>query len=426
MAAAMGWSEQKMRMYYQAALDLMPMCRSVPGEREAFFDAVVETLTSPGPNGQPAMLRRMPKGHFDAQVEPDSIAEASLAMYESAARWTPAYLVSEGVRPSNLLVITHADVDRVLIEHTNDSGSLVNLQQQHQQPNANSSTQADTTFVESASSGLAAKSVLFRHHGEWFDARLDDAGEAIVAAGSLHTPAILQRSGIGPADLLKKHGITPLVDNPEVGHGVDHNEIAVIYDWLDKWNNPLTGDAPRGGVMGWPLVLFASLVDNEDQLIETHLQSGSSRQHHPHHHHHHHVDDIPITQAHFGAGFAEPYTSGLAVVASPNCVLPHRGPNGHGGFRVQIGSRDPSLPALVIAGDESSDYMNLVRGLRRIVQIFERLRAAGVVGDRIEPPKDLDLNDTEKVIGYIKARHGTAYHWMSTCQAGQQVSLSSF
>jgi choline dehydrogenase len=290
------------------------------------------------------------------------------------------------------MVITNAEVDRVLIDKTSSAQSVLS-----------SPLESD---------GLFAKGVRFRHHDKWFDAHLDANGEVIVAAGSLHTPAILQRSGIGSANVLQKHGITPLVDNPEVGHGVDHNEIAVIYDWLDKWNDDQTGEPPRGGVMGWPLVLFAALPSREEH---------SDDNHHSDHRHQHNLDDVPITQAHFGAGSAEPYTSGLAVVASPNCVLPHRGPNGHGGFRVEIGSRDPSMPAHVIAGDESADYMNLVRGLRRVVQIFERLRIAGVVGDRIEPPKDLDLNDSEKLIEYIKARHGTAYHWMSTCQAGHQV-----
>jgi choline dehydrogenase len=50
--------------------------------------------------------------------------------------------------------------------------------------------------------------------------------EVILAAGSLHTPQILQRSGIGPADLLKRAGIDLVVDLPGVGSNFqDHGGI---------------------------------------------------------------------------------------------------------------------------------------------------------------------------------------------------------
>ncbi|APU13148.1 GMC family oxidoreductase [Actinoalloteichus fjordicus] len=48
------------------------------------------------------------------------------------------------------------------------------------------------------------------------------AAEIVVSAGAVHSPAILQRSGIGPAADLRRLGIEPLADLP-VGHGLqDH------------------------------------------------------------------------------------------------------------------------------------------------------------------------------------------------------------
>ncbi|MDX8465687.1 GMC family oxidoreductase N-terminal domain-containing protein [Mesorhizobium sp. VK23B] len=44
----------------------------------------------------------------------------------------------------------------------------------------------------------------------------------VVSAGAIHSPAILQRSGLGPADMLRKHGISVVADLP-VGEGFfDH------------------------------------------------------------------------------------------------------------------------------------------------------------------------------------------------------------
>ena len=47
--------------------------------------------------------------------------------------------------------------------------------------------------------------------------------EVILSAGALNTPQLLMLSGVGPADHLASHGITPVVDNPNVGdHYMDH------------------------------------------------------------------------------------------------------------------------------------------------------------------------------------------------------------
>lgn len=50
-----------------------------------------------------------------------------------------------------------------------------------------------------------------------------DAREVIVAAGALHTPALLMRAGIGPAEHLRAHGIAVLADRAGVGANLqDH------------------------------------------------------------------------------------------------------------------------------------------------------------------------------------------------------------
>lgn len=53
-----------------------------------------------------------------------------------------------------------------------------------------------------------------------------DAGEVIVSAGAIHTPHILQLSGIGPASVLEAGGINVLVDLPGVGQNFhDHSGL---------------------------------------------------------------------------------------------------------------------------------------------------------------------------------------------------------
>lgn len=54
--------------------------------------------------------------------------------------------------------------------------------------------------------------------------------EIILAAGAINSPQILQLSGIGPAGLLKDHGIAVLQDAPGVGENLqDHLQLRLIY-----------------------------------------------------------------------------------------------------------------------------------------------------------------------------------------------------
>jgi choline dehydrogenase len=78
-----------------------------------------------------------------------------------------------------------------------------------------------------------------------------EAGEVILAGGAFNTPQLLQLSGIGPAALLRDHGIPPVVDLAGVGqHLQDHLEVYVQYaskqpvsmqPSLKKWKRPWIG-----------------------------------------------------------------------------------------------------------------------------------------------------------------------------------------
>jgi choline dehydrogenase len=59
---------------------------------------------------------------------------------------------------------------------------------------------------------------------------IDVAGELILSTGAIGTPQLLQLSGIGPAELLMRHGIEVLDDVPGVGGNLqDHLQIRTIF-----------------------------------------------------------------------------------------------------------------------------------------------------------------------------------------------------
>jgi choline dehydrogenase len=54
--------------------------------------------------------------------------------------------------------------------------------------------------------------------------------EVILSAGAIATPKLLQLSGLGPAELLQEHGITPLIDLPGVGANLqDHLQLRPVF-----------------------------------------------------------------------------------------------------------------------------------------------------------------------------------------------------
>lgn len=60
--------------------------------------------------------------------------------------------------------------------------------------------------------------------------------EVILCGGAFNTPQLLMLSGIGPADHLASHGITPRVDLPGVGTNMqDRYEVGVVNEMKDDW-----------------------------------------------------------------------------------------------------------------------------------------------------------------------------------------------
>jgi choline dehydrogenase len=101
--------------------------------------------------------------------------------------------------------------------------------------------------------------------------RATAAGAVILSAGAIQSPQLLQLSGVGPADLLRRHGIAIAADLPGVGANLqDHFQVRTIvrlkqksslnndirnpirllqmgWDWLAHGRGPLTVGAGQVG-----------------------------------------------------------------------------------------------------------------------------------------------------------------------------------
>jgi choline dehydrogenase len=65
------------------------------------------------------------------------------------------------------------------------------------------------------------------------------AGEVVVSAGAIDSPALLLRSGIGPRDELAAAGISPVLDVPQVGRNLhDHPALPIVWSTTRRLDPP--------------------------------------------------------------------------------------------------------------------------------------------------------------------------------------------
>jgi choline dehydrogenase len=96
--------------------------------------------------------------------------------------------------------------------------------------------------------------------------------EVILSAGAINSPQILQLSGLGPATLLKDHGIDVLMDQPQVGENLqDHLQIRAVF----KVKGTRTLNTLAGSVMGKAMIGLEYLLKRSGPMSMSPSQLGA-------------------------------------------------------------------------------------------------------------------------------------------------------
>jgi choline dehydrogenase len=231
--------------------------------------------------------------------------------------------------------------------------------------------------------------------------------EVIVASGAFNSPQLLQLSGVGPASLLKSHGIAVVADAPGVGDDLnDHfsgriilrcKEPITLNDAVRTWSGKLTHGIhyvlTRRGYLAIPAVSSACFL----RALPT--------------------SETPDSQCSislFSAG-----TIGGELQEFPgvtgNCVLLRPESRGY----VKIKSADPrQAPAInpnYLATQK--DRETIVAGVAAMRRIFQAPPMARHIAEEVEPGKQCDNDDD--LLDFIRRRGSTTYHPVGTCRMGQ-------
>ncbi|MCC5857704.1 MAG: GMC family oxidoreductase N-terminal domain-containing protein [Ectothiorhodospiraceae bacterium] len=272
------------------------------------------------------------------------------------------------MRRSNLTVVTDALIDRVSLD------------------------------------GRRATGITFYLGGEQY--RVDARVETVLAAGSIGSPAILQRSGVGPAALLQELGIQVRQDMASVGGNLqDHLQLRAIFrvqgiHTLNQMANSLLGKAR----MGLEYALFRSgplsmapsqlglFAKSDDAVPTPDLE--------------YHVQPLSLDK------FGDPLHDFPAFTAS----VCHLRPSSRG--TVQIRSADPEAAPRIAPGYLSTDEDRLVAA--RAIRLTRRIVSMPALQpyspeEYLPGPQAQTDEELARAAGDIGT---TIFHPVGTCRMG--------
>jgi choline dehydrogenase len=232
------------------------------------------------------------------------------------------------------------------------------------------------------------------------------AAEVILAGGAFNTPQLLQLSGLGPAPLLRQHGIAVIADLPGVGADLqDHFHARMVYRCRQPVSvNDLLASKPRALMAGLSYVLrrrglLAMGAAYAGGFFRTHAAAAT-----------------PDVQCHIMLFSGDTIAPPLHPFSGISCPLIVLRPESRG--HVRIKSADPlSAPAIqprYLSAARDRDAM--VAGLRALRGILAAPALAPFVEAEHDPGPACASDDD--LLDFARAKGSTVYHPTSTCRMG--------
>jgi choline dehydrogenase len=233
--------------------------------------------------------------------------------------------------------------------------------------------------------------------------------EILVASGAYNSPQLLQLSGVGPADLLRKHGIDIVLDMPGVGNDLqDHLQVRIVTRCTqritlnDIINHPvrrMLAGARYAAFRKGPLTIAAG---TSGAFFKTNPRLAS-----------------PDVQIHFLPFSTDKMGEKLHSFSGFSASVCQLRPESRGSLRIK--SADPAVaPEIRInyLGTETDRTAN-VEGLKILRKILQAPALKPYVVDEVEP--GVKVATDEELLAFCRQRGSTVYHPTSTCRMGNDA-----
>jgi choline dehydrogenase len=287
-----------------------------------------------------------------------------------------------------------------------ESSAVAFLHPIRDRPNLTIETGAHATRI--LFDGSRAVGVEWSRNGQLHRAGAD--AEVILSCGALQSPQLLQLSGVGPPELLHRHGIEVVAESPGVGQNLqDHYQARTIVrlskplsmndevrnplrlvrmgmQWLMQGRGPLTVGA--GQVGGAACTEFAKDGRPDVQVLVMPLSA-----------------DKPGESLHRYSGFT-------ATVWQ--CHPASRG-------SVNIGSSDPFADPVIAANylSEEIDRNTMVAGVKMLREIYSQPAFRELWDKEILPGSE--KSSESQVLDFVRNQGGTVFHCSGTCRMGSDA-----
>ena len=251
--------------------------------------------------------------------------------------------------------------------------------------------------------GRRATGVTYSAGGEAH--RATAAAEVIVCAGSIGSPALLQRSGIGPHDVLSNAGVEVINDLPGVGENLqDHLEVYFQYrckqpitlnskiDWLSKFLIGTRWMINRSGLGSTNHFESCAFIRSRAGVRWPDIQ----------------FHFLPAAMRYDGRAAFDGH--GFQVHVGPNK------PTSRGNVKI-VGAASNEAPEIsfnyLSTEQDRSDWRTCLRLTR---EILAQPAMDPYRGDEIQPALDLQIDDA--VDAWVRQNVESAYHPSCTCKIG--------
>lgn len=217
--------------------------------------------------------------------------------------------------------------------------------------------------------------------------RTIEAGRVLLGAGAYGTPAILQRSGVGPAALLREHGIAQALESP-VGAGLfDQPSLSIELSGTEELQRRMEAFAAERGWAPDEQVIMKAPSAVEREAFDLHV--------------------FPWSPPDPDTGRRRWYLAGACLTPRSRGTLAIRG---------RDPERQPRIDNAFLSDPEGHD----LGALRSLVGLFRELCAQPAVRDLLgeEVGASAAARDDAAVEDFIRANVSHYWHPMGSCRMG--------
>ena len=252
--------------------------------------------------------------------------------------------------------------------------------------------------------GKRARAVEYRQNGNLRTARARK--EVLVSGGAYNSPQLLQLSGVGPADLLKTHGIDVVLDAAGVGNDLqDHLQVRIVTRCAQRITLNDVVNHPLRRVMAgvrWALARSGPLTiaaGTSGAFFKTNPRLAS-----------------PDIQIHFIPFSTDKMGENLHPFSGFTATVCQLRPESRGSLKIR--SADPSAPPEIRINylATETDRAAFIDGIKILRKILAAPALKAYCVDEVYP--GAEVTSDEDVLDFCRKTGSTVYHPTSTCRMG--------